>query len=246
MARRGKVHIGCSGWNYKHWRGRFYPKELPVKKWFEFYSHVFNTVEINNTFYRLPEVRIFKAWREQAPDGFIYTVKANRFLTHQKKLKDARAPLKKLIDRARYLEEHLGPILYQLPSRWRLNKERLESFIDLLPEDLIHIFEFREQSWMVEEVFQLLEEHGVFFCVHDLSGLDVPRRTVGKVTYIRFHGTGKKYQGGYTEPMLRNWWNWMGKQVRRGNDLYAYFNNDAAAHAVRDAQRLMEKAGIDR
>jgi uncharacterized protein YecE (DUF72 family) len=246
MARRGEIYIGCSGWSYRHWRGRFYPEAQTPNKWFEFYAEVFNSVEVNNTFYRLPDVRTFRAWRAQAPRGFLYAVKASRYLTHQKKLKDAKAPLKKLLNRAQYLEEHLGPILYQLPSRWRLDKERLESFIDLLPEDLIHVFEFRDQSWMVEEIFQLLEERGVSFCVHDMSGLDVPRRTVGAVTYVRFHGTGKKYQGSYREPMLRGWGNWMEKQVRRGKDLYVYFNNDAEGHAVRDAQRLMQKVGLNR
>jgi uncharacterized protein YecE (DUF72 family) len=244
MVGRDKIHIGCSGWNYQHWRGRFYPKEQPSNKWFEFYAQVFDTVEINNTFYRLPEARIFKAWRKQAPDDFLYTVKASRFLTHQKKLKDARAPLKKFIDRAKYLEEHLGPILYQLPSRWHLNRERLESFIDLLPDNLIHVFEFRDQSWMVEETFRLLQERGVFFCTHDMSGLKVPRLAMGEVAYVRLHGTGKKYQGGYREPMLRSWWNWMKNQVRGGSDLFVYFNNDVEAHAVRDAQRLMKKAGL--
>jgi len=144
------------------------------------------------------------------------------------------------------LHEHLGPILYQLPPRWRLNRGRLESFLDLLPEDLKHVIEFRDQSWMVEEVFQLLEEHGISFCTHDFSGLDVPRRTVGAVAYVRFHGPRKKYRGGYSEPMLRSWWSWMAKQVRDGRDLYVYFNNDAEAHAVADAQRLMKKAGTER
>ena len=120
------IRIGCSGWNYDHWRGRFYPEEAPPKQWFEFYAGAFDTVEINNTFYQLPAAQTFKAWREQAPDGFIYAVKANRYLTHMKRLKDAKAPLKRFLDRARLLREHLGPILYQLPPRWRLNLERLE------------------------------------------------------------------------------------------------------------------------
>jgi uncharacterized protein YecE (DUF72 family) len=246
MAKRGKVHIGCSGWNYAHWRGRFYPKGLAPSNWFEFYARLFETVEINNTFYRLPDARIFKAWRKQAPEGFLYAVKASRFLTHQKKLKDVKVPLKKFLDRAKYLDEHLGPILYQLPSRWRLNKDRLESFIDLLPDTLIHVIEFRDQSWMVEEVFQLLEGRGVSFCTHDFSGLDVPRRTTGPVSYVRFHGTGTKYRGGYSEPMLRSWWNWMKNQIRNGSDLYVYFNNDAEAHSIRDAKRLKQLAGVNR
>lgn len=238
-------HIGCSGWNYNHWRGRFYPEEASPKRWFEFYAGAFDTVEINNTFHQLPTPRTFKAWRSQAPDGFIYAVKANRYLTHLKRLKDAKAPLKRFLDRARLLREHLGPILYQLPPRWRLNLERFESFLDLLPEDLRHVFEFRDQSWMVDEVFQLLEERGVSFCAHDLPGLDVPRLAVGPLAYVRFHGAVEKYRGGYPEPTLRSWSKWMEHQLHSGKDLYVYFNNDADAHAPNDALRLKQRfAGL--
>jgi uncharacterized protein YecE (DUF72 family) len=240
--RRGTIRIGCSGWNYEHWRGRFYPEEAPPKQWFELYAKVFDTVEINNTFYQLPAAQTFKAWREQAPDGFIYAVKANRYLTHMKRLKDAKAPLKRFLDRARLLREHLGPILYQLPPRWRLNLERLESFLDLLPEGLRHVFEFRDQSWMADEVFQLLEERGASFCAHDMPGLDVPRLAVGPIAYVRLHGAKEMYRGGYPEPTLRSWSRWMEQQVRAGKDLYVYFNNDAEAHATRDALRLKQKA----
>jgi uncharacterized protein YecE (DUF72 family) len=242
MTRTGKAHIGCSGWNYKHWRGRFYPEEESPERWFEFYAATFDTVEINNTFYQLPASKTFKAWRAQAPKGFLYAVKANRYLTHLKKLKEAKAPLKKFLTRARLLQEHLGPILYQLPPRWSLNLERLESFLDLLPEDLQHVIEFRDQSWLVDEVFQLLEERGVSLCTHDLPGLDVPRLSIGPLAYVRFHGAGQKYQGGYPEAALRGWWRWMEQQVRAGKDLYVYFNNDAEAHAVHDAQRLKRRA----
>jgi uncharacterized protein YecE (DUF72 family) len=173
-------------------------------------------------------------------------VKANRFLTHMKKLKDAREPLDNFLSRALLLREHLGPILYQLPPRWRLNRQRLESFLDLLPSGPLHVFEFREQSWMVEEVFRLLEERGVSFCAHDMPGLAVPRRAVGPIAYVRFHGTGAKYQGGYSDSTLRDWWDWMREQVKAGKDLYVYFNNDVEAHAVYDAQRLKAMAGLSR
>lgn len=241
MTRRGKIHIGCSGWNYKDWRGRFYPKDAPPARWLEFYAAAFDTVEINNTFYQLPTAQTFKTWRAQAPDGFIYAVKANRYLTHMKKLKDVKAPLRKFLDRARLLREHLGPILYQLPPRWRLNLDRLESFLDLLPEDLRHVIEFRDQSWMAPEVFQLLEKRGVSFCAHDMQGLNAPRIAIGPLAYVRLHGAGRKYGGGYPEPTLRSWSQWMEKQRLAGKDLYVYFNNDAAAHAVRDALRLKSK-----
>jgi uncharacterized protein YecE (DUF72 family) len=241
MMKKGKIHIGCSGWNYEHWRGPFYPEDAPPKRWFEYYAEAFDTAEINNTFYQLPAAQTFKAWRAQAPDGFIYSVKANRYLTHMKKLKDAKAPLRRFLDRARLLRERLGPILYQLPPRWRLNMERLESFLDLLPEDLRHVFEFRDQSWFVDEVFQLLEERGASFCAHDMPGLDIPRLALGSLAYVRFHGAKEKYRSGYPEPALRSWSGWMEQQSRSGRDVYVYFNNDAEAHAPHDALRLKEK-----
>jgi uncharacterized protein YecE (DUF72 family) len=244
MAKRGNIHIGCSGWSYDDWRGRFYPQELKPDEWLTHYARFFDTVEINNTFYHLPSAQTFKAWRAQAPDGFVYAVKASRYLTHIKRLKDAKAPLNKFLTRARQLKEHLGPILYQLPPRWRLNLERLESFLDLLPADLLHVFEFRDQSWMTEEVFRMLGERNVSFCTHDYPGLTAPRRAIGPIAYVRFHGAGGLYCGSYSEPALRGWWNWMEEQVRSGKELYVYFNNDVEAQAIRDALRLIQKAGI--
>jgi uncharacterized protein YecE (DUF72 family) len=238
MQSASHIHIGCSGWNYESWRGPFYPEEAPPKRWFELYAEAFNTVEINNTFYQLPTAQTFKAWRSQAPDGFIYSVKANRYLTHLKKLKDAKAPLKRFLDRARILGAHLGPILFQLPPRWRLNLERLKYFLDLLPADLLRVFEFRDQSWMVDEVFQLLEERGASFCSHDLPGLDVPRLAVGPLAYVRLHGAEDKYRGRYPQSVMRTWSKWMELQLRTGRDLYVYFNNDSEAHAPHDALRL--------
>jgi uncharacterized protein YecE (DUF72 family) len=143
----GDLRIGTSGWNYRHWRGVFYPPDLPVKKWFAFYQRFFDTVEINNTFYRLPAARVFEEWRRQAPTGFIYAVKASRFLTQRKKLKDPEQPLENILGRARHLGSRLGPILYQLPGRWHCNVQRLRDFFACLPGDLEHVFEFRDPSW---------------------------------------------------------------------------------------------------
>ncbi len=243
MAKRGDIHIGCSGWSYDDWRGRFYPPDLKTAEWFIHYARYFDTVEINNTFYRLPSTQTFKVWHAQAPEGFVYAVKASRYLTHIKRLKDARAPLNKFLRRARQLREHLGPILYQLPPRWHLNLERLESFLDLLPADLQHVFEFRDQSWMTEEVLQLLDKRNASFCTHDFPGMAVPRRAVGPIAYVRFHGAEGIYCGQYSKSALSRWWNWMEKQVHSGRDLYVYFNNDAEAQAVRDALQLKQMAG---
>ena len=229
------IRIGCSGWNYPHWRARFYPQAMRQKDWFAFYQTSFDTVEINNTFYNLPQERTFHQWEVQAREGFIYAVKANRYLTHLKKLHNAQDALEKFIDRVRLLGRKLGPILYQLPPHWTKNYKRLEGFLDLLPPDLTHVFEFRDQSWMEDDILHLLDQHGCSFCIHDMPGLNCPRRTVGPVTYIRFHGAQEKYQGGYPQSTLHQWADWIGECP---GSVYVYFNNDAMAHAVYDARQL--------
>lgn len=240
---RGKIHIGCSGWNYAHWKVRFYPDELKQREWFEHYSRFFQTVEINNTFYHLPSAKTFRDWKRQAPGTFLYAVKVNRYITHMKKLKDSRAPLSKFLKMSRLLAEHLGPLLYQLPPRWHADIERLETFLRLLPHELRHVFEFRDPSWHSKEVFALLANHNVSFCTHDMPELDVPRVAIGPIAYVRFHGAREKYRGGYPEQTLRSWSHWIEEQASGGRDVFAYFNNDLEAHAVYDAQLLQRKLG---
>ena len=169
------IRVGCSGWNYRHWRAAFYPEKLPVKRWFAFYAEHFDTVEINNSFYRLPSADTFAKWREQAPPGFRYAVKANRFLTQAKKLKDCAEPVARMMAPVRALGETLGPTLYQLPPRFRVNLPRLEEFLSLLPKDVVHVFEFRDPSWLTDETLALLERYGASFCAHDMPGLATPR-----------------------------------------------------------------------
>jgi uncharacterized protein YecE (DUF72 family) len=238
MARRGEIRIGCSGWNYRHWRGPFYPEKLPQKRWFEHYAATFDTVEINNSFYRLPSADTFAKWRDQAPPGFRYAVKANRFLTQAKKLKDCEEPLARMLGPVRALGETLGPLLFQLPPRFKLNVERLESFLKLLPSDLVSVFEFREPSWDVPEVLALLERYGASFCAHDMPGLTTQRAAVGPIAYVRFHGTAGKYVGRYPDEALLRWSDWMAEQATSGRDVWAYFNNDIFAHAINDALTL--------
>lgn len=161
-----------------------------------------------------------------------------------KKLREPQALLKKFLDHGRLLGEHLGPVLYQLPPHWHLDLQRLEAFLEVLPCDLLHVFEFRDQSWLVENVFTLLEERGVSYCTHDFPDLVVPRLATGPIVYVRLHGTEQRYQGRYPESILRQWWGWMEEHIRRGKDVYVYFNNDAAAHAVFDALRLKRLAGM--
>src|ERR671917_62737 len=162
VSRKGRadIRIGCSGWNYKHWRERFYPKGLPVSRWFEFYAEHFDTVEINNSFYMLPKAETFRKWRDQAPPGFCYAVKANRFLTQAKKLKECEEPLERMMTAVRRLGDPLGPMLYQLPPSLKINLERLESFLQIVPKDVINVFEFREKSWYVPATYELLDRYG--------------------------------------------------------------------------------------
>lgn len=232
------IRIGCSGWSYKHWRSRFYPDGLPVSRWFSFYAEHFQTVELNNSFYMLPKAETFDKWRDQAAPGFLYAVKANRFLTQAKKLKDCEEPLDRMLPLFRRLGPSLGPILYQLPPRFRINLERLESFLKLLPRDLTHVFEFREKSWYVPETLALLERYGASFCVHDMPGSASERLAVGPIAYVRFHGGEGKYWGRYSDEGLLAWTDWIVDQSKSGRPLFCYFKNDIDAHAIHDAQTL--------
>jgi uncharacterized protein YecE (DUF72 family) len=238
MTRRGEIRIGCSGWNYRHWRAVFYPEKMAVKRWFDHYAAVFDTVELNTSFYHLPKPETFTKWKDQAPRGFRYAVKASRFITHMKKLKDCAEPVETFVARARNLGETIGPILYQLPPRWQFNRERLEEFIGLLPRDLIHVFEFRDKSWITEEVLALLDAHGVSFCVHDMPGSATPRWAAGPIAYIRFHGGEGKYWGRYSEDGLLGWADWMTAEAKAGRDIWAFFNNDIGGAAIDDALTL--------
>ncbi len=181
------VHIGCSGWQYKHWRGVFYPAALPATRWLEHYAAHFDTVEINNSFYRLPLAKTFAEWRNRVPSSFVYAVKASRYLTHMKKLNDPGLPVA-LFSRARRLGQRLGPVLYQLPPRWPRNLERLEQFLQALPNNAMHAIEFRDSSWYCDETFAMLTRYRVAMCLHDMAGSATGKRTVGPFLYVRFHG----------------------------------------------------------
>ncbi|HWP35059.1 MAG TPA: DUF72 domain-containing protein [Thermodesulfobacteriota bacterium] len=237
----GRVWVGCSGWDYPHWRGVFYPADLPRSAWFAHYAATFATVELNATFYRLPDPATVARWRNQAPPGFRYAVKASRYLTHLKKLKAPAAPLARLVGRLRPLGPHLGPLLYQLPPRWRVDLPRLTAFLARLPRDLLHVVEFRDGSWLVEPVRARLAEAGVGVCVHDAPGVEMPRWTTGPLAYVRFHGAREEVRRGYPDRVLDEWAAWLEAQRRAGREVYAYFNNDAEGHAVRDARRLRER-----
>jgi uncharacterized protein YecE (DUF72 family) len=240
--RRRPVRIGCSGWNYAHWRnGVFYPPRLPARRWLEFYAQHFDTVEVNSTFYRLPRRDAVAHWVEQTPEGFTFTVKASRYLTHVRRLRDVGPGLETFLERLEPLVQSpkLGPILWQLPPNFRRDDERLAAALAALPRELRHCFEFRHPSWFVDETYVLLREHGVALAigdrpeVHSFQSLEL----TAPWTLVRFHSGTRGRRGNYSETELEEWAARL-REWSRGHEVFAYFNNDWEGFAPRNAQRL--------
>jgi len=247
MKRSARWRVGCSGWNYKSWKGPFYPPGLAASKWLPYYAERFDTVEINNTFYRLPEAQTFASWRRHVPPSFLFAVKASRFLTHMKRLRDPEEPIERLFSRARELGPCLGPVLYQLPGNLHLDLPLLDAFLGALPRRIQHVVEFRHRSWYGDATFDCLERHGASLCLHDKEGSEITEPFVGRCVYVRFHGTSGRYHGSYSDRTLSDWAKRLVARWRDGADVYAYFNNDPDAVATQNAAtllRLSATAGI--
>ncbi len=236
-----EIRIGTSGWLYFHWQGRFYPQDLPKTKWFEYFSEVFDTVELNNTFYHLPKPQTVKKWHKNSPEDFLFAVKGSRFITHIKRLKDVEEPLKTFYKTVKLLKEKLGPILFQLPPSMKQNIKLLETFLKLLPENPATVFEFRNDSWFNDKTYKLLEKYNAAFCIHDLSGCQSPKIQTCDTIYIRFHGTTGRYSGNYSDKQIAEWAKWIREQ--KAKNVFVYFNNDYNAYAVNNAKTLLEKIG---
>lgn len=237
----GRVFIGTSGWHYKHWLGLFYPEKLPPDQMLSFYAQHFDTVELNNSFYHLPLPSSVVKWRDTTQSKFVFAVKGSRFITHMKKLKDSKISTRKFFHVAEQLERKLGPILFQLPPRWKLNLERLTEFLKALPTEHQYAFEFRDESWLVKDAFDVLREFNAAFCIHDLANMRTPLEITADFTYVRFHGPGEaKYQGAYSKAQLTEWARQIRDWRRELKGIYVYFNNDIGGHAVRNALMLQE------
>jgi uncharacterized protein YecE (DUF72 family) len=230
--------IGTSGWHYEHWRGMFYPENLPKKDWLNFYSRNFPTVEINNSFYRLPQETTFSNWRESVPPDFCFSVKVSRFITHIKRLKDSLEPLHTFTERALLLKNSLGPLLYQLPANFHRDDERLEAFLKLLNNKLQHVVEFRHKSWMDEDIYDLLRRYKVAFCIFDMPGFTSPAMVTSDFAYVRFHGHDNLYSSRYPDSELANWANKLRSLTSTLKTIYIYFNNDTSGFAVENARTL--------
>jgi uncharacterized protein YecE (DUF72 family) len=238
MGTAGRFHVGTSGWHYAHWKGPFYPERMPAAQFLPFYAERFRSAEVNNSFYRLPEAETFAAWRDAVPEGFVFAVKGSRYITHLKKLKDPQEPLARLYGRVEALGEKLGPILFQLPPRWRYDAERLAHFLGALSGSYRHAFEFRDPSWFNPQAFDALARHGAAFCLYDLAGLVSPSEVTTGFVYVRLHGPGAAYQGRYTPEALQDWARRIAVWRGEGRDVYLYFDNDEAGHAAHNAEEL--------
>ncbi len=236
--RKTHCYIGTSGWSYDHWKGPFYPPDIRVEEMLPFYCRHFQSVEINNSFYHLPEKATLKQWHDNTPKGFLFAVKASRYITHMKKLKEPNQSLSTLLERITLLEEKLGPLLFQLPPRWHYNGERLSSFLDSLSQDFRYVFEFRDPSWINEECTELLAKHGAAFCIYELDGFLSPREVTADFVYVRLHGPKSAYQGSYALKTLADWAGALSTWSRQGKQTYCYFDNDEAGYAAQNAKAL--------
>jgi len=244
-----KAYIGTSGFSYPHWgNGIFYPKGLPQTKWFEYYCQHFKTVELNVSFYRLPKKEVFAGWREKAGEKFVFSVKGSRFITHVKKLKDCQEAVEKFFEAAsplrgstsREVEPHQvkNVVLWQLPPGFKANPERLEEFLRVLPKAFRHAFEFRHESWLDKKIYNLLKKYNAAIVFQDYPDWPRTEKVTADFVYLRFHGRTRLYTSNYSDRELKEWGRKINKWLKKGLDVYVYFNNDALGYAVENAVAL--------
>ncbi len=236
-----ELRIGCSGFNYRHWNDVFYPHGVAQKKWFEYYCTVFDTVELNVTFYRLPLAGTFTRWRSETPDDFAFSIKGSRFITHLKRLLEPEGPLDFFFDRASNLQRKLKVVLWQLPPNFKMEIKRLENFLRLLRKYPVrNTFEFRHESWMSDDIFHLFKEYGASLCMADWPGFINDLPVTSDIVYIRRHGSGGNYATNYSKAELRKDAKRIANYLKQEKDVFIYFNNDAFGYAPENAKELME------
>lgn len=237
---KGEIYIGTSGWYYEAWQGYFYPGKLSKDKMLKYYKNYFNTVEINNTFYGSPDSNTFNEWYEIVPKQFVFSVKANRYITHMKKLISADKTVPLFIDKVKELKEKLGPLLFQLPQHWKCNLNRLKEFVKILPEKYQYAIEFRDPDWFKEDVYKILTNRNIAFCIYDFDKRLSPKKITADFVYIRLHGPGTPYQDPYSKKTLEGWAGAIHTWSIQGNKVFCYFDNDNRGYAAKNAQQLLE------
>jgi uncharacterized protein YecE (DUF72 family) len=239
----GTVYIGTSGWTYKSWAHGFYPPGLPAADQLKFYASKFPAVEINRSFYRLPTEKAFTDWRRQAPPGFIYAVKGSRAVTHFKRLRPGAKSLHLLLDRSRALQEHLGPILWQLPPTLKKDSDRLRGFLQTLDRGFRHAIEFRHPSWLSDDIFEMLKKHQAAQVALSSQAMPMCLETTAKFVYVRFHGLAGGAAHDYSDKEMRPWAKFLRGSAQEGLLAFVFFNNDANSRAPLNAQRLKQLVG---
>lgn len=235
-----RCFIGTSGWFYEHWYGNFYPEGLSKDKLLLHYSKFFNTVELNNTFYHLPKEKTVRMWEKKVYKNFLFSVKASRFITHIKKLKNIKGPLKLFLDRAVLLKGKLGPILFQLPPAFKRNDDIMERFFKALPKGYNWVMEFRNESWLTKDVFDIMRKYKVAFCIPSMPKFPVVLEATAPFSYIRMHGGSVLYGSNYSKNEIKEWATNIKGFLKNGLNVYIYFNNDAYGYAVKNALTLKE------
>ncbi|HZS64590.1 MAG TPA: DUF72 domain-containing protein [Xanthobacteraceae bacterium] len=236
-----KTYIGTSGWSYPSWRGPFFPKDIKIKDHLQFYASQFPSTELNGVFYRTPTIEAVRGWREQTPADFIFAWKASKFITHWKRLSGkSRNSIALMESRLKLLGPKAGPVLFQLPARFKRNDERLASFLRLLPKHRQYAFEFRDKSWYVDEIFALLRKHDISLCLSDHRDAPSPWEVTAGHVYVRGHGPTGSYRDHYADKTLRAWARDIRKWKQQRRTVYVYFDNDQKSAAPADARRLMK------
>jgi uncharacterized protein YecE (DUF72 family) len=239
-----RLWIGTSGWTYDGWRGPFYPEHVPKKRWLAWYSSIFRTTEINGSFYRTPSLEAVRGWREQTPHDFLFAWKASKFITHWKRLsRQSQNSLELMETRLAELGPKLGPVLFQLPARFKADRQRLADFLKMLSKRRTYAFEFRDASWYEEPILELLREHNIALCLSDHHDAPAPWEVTADHVYIRGHGPTGRYHGRYRKPTLDQWADSIGRWKRRRKTVFCYFDNDVKSAAPKDAERLLDLVG---
>lgn len=238
LTRKPAVYIGTSGWSYKHWKGIFYPQDLPQKNWFQYFCEKFDTVEINASFYRIPILKTVRGWKERSPENFKFSIKMSRLVSHMKKLKNCANELRWFFSVFEPLYPKIAVVLIQLPPLLKFDPARISEFSSLLPATYRFAFEFRNPSWYREETYEILARYGHIFCIHDMSGVVTEKVVTSDSIYIRFHGFDSIYGGDYPLTHLQGWAEWIKAQFLENRSVYAYFNNDIGGYAVKNCMSL--------
>jgi uncharacterized protein YecE (DUF72 family) len=239
-----KILIGTSGWTYNGWRGPFYPKKLPKKDWLRWYGKRLPTTEINGSFYRTPSLEAVQSWQEQTPQDFVFAWKASKFITHWKRLGPNSVNSIELMEtRLRRLGPKVGPVLFQLPPHFRVDRDRIASFIRLLPRTYRYAFEFRDRGWYEDSILEILRDHDISLCLSDHHDAPAPWTVTARHVYVRGHGPTGRYRDRYADAVLKQWARHILRWKRQGRDVHVYFDNDQKSAAPHDALRLSELVG---